>query len=617
MFSDTIDLKGCTKDGFVLIKNHGLIASNRTAALVGANGDIDWACLPKFDSDPILAGILDSEKGGHFIITPNDTSDLRVYQNYREMTNILVTEFIKGNKTILRLTDFIPVSEFTTINFPEIHRYVEAPESDIQVSVTFNPIFDYGNNRPSVEKSLSGYVFNGGNYSVALACDVPLAITAGGVHGVFTLKKHSSRWFVLLNGVKHTLRITDYRSYERLEETTNYWKNWISQCTYHGIYSQHVLRSALALKGLFYEPSGLMVAAPTTSLPECIGGERNWDYRYAWIRDTAYVVEALSMIGLKKEATKFLYDMMENISKDNDKLRTIYTIDGSSSLNERTVDFDGYLHSKPVRVGNKASRQLQIDEYGSIINSIYHLSRIGGTVNSYMWNFVIDFLKKLESLWKEPDSSIWEFRTERKHYVYSKLLCWAAFDKAIQMGRILKMSAPYEAWKAIAGQIKQTILDNGTDPSHSYLTQSFGSDQIDAALLRAPLLGILPASDPLITGTVAKIEKELMHDGYIFRRYLNDDGLKGDDNAFLMLSFWYVEDLIEMGKLKRAREVFESLLQRSNHLNLFSEEIDFGTGDLIGNFPQALSHIGVIRCASKLTDSFKQNLRTSESRYNY
>ncbi|EQD47872.1 glycosyl hydrolase, family 15, partial [mine drainage metagenome] len=277
----------------------------------------------------------------------------------------------------------------------------------------------------------------------------------------------------------------------------------------------------------------------------------------------------------------------------------------------------GYMHTKPVRIGNKASNQLQIDEYGSIINAIYYLAKIGGIVNSYLWSFVIDFLKILEKLWKEADSSIWEFRTEPKHYVYSKLICWAAFDRAILMGKSLKMSGPFDAWREIANQIKKAILDNGVDPTGTYLTQYFGSDQVDGSLLRLPLIGFLPTSDPLVTGTVQKIEDDLMHDGYLFKRYLNDDGFRVQDNAFLLLSFWYVEGLVAMGKTRKAREAFESLIQRGNHLNLFSEEIDLKTGEMLGNFPQALSHIGIIRVATRLNDAFKQKLNASSMKSNY
>lgn len=616
MFSEIIDVSKSERDGYLLIQNHGLITSNRTAALVGSEGTIDWACLPKFDSDPVFASLLDSKKGGHFSIRMSDLTDVRTYQSYRESTNILVTEFIRDGRALLRLTDFIPTSEYPTVNFPEIHRYVEAPTGDVEVDVEFYPIFDFGRRKASIEKTISGYLFRADGDSVALACDVPLKIAGEGVTSKFVLHSHASKWFVLLHGVKNVMKITDYKSYERMEEASDYWKNWIGQCKYHGIYSQHVVRSALVLKGLFYEPSGLMVAAPTTSLPECVSGTRNWDYRYTWVRDTAYVMEALSMIGYKREATEFLYDIMEKIEREN-RIRTIYSIDGISNMEEKEIDFDGYMHSRPVRIGNTASQQLQIDEYGSIIMAIFHFARIGGIVNSYLWNFVIDVLTRLSSIWKEPDSSIWEFRTEPKHYVYSKLLAWAAFDRAIQMGKALRLSGPYDAWKQSALSIKNAILENGVDSTGSYLTQYFGTDQVDGALLRAPLLGMLPVNDKLVTGTVEKIEEDLMTPNYLFKRYMTDDGFACKDNAFLLLSFWYVEDLVLMGRLRKAREVFENLLQKGNHLNLFSEEIDFENGNMLGNFPQALTHIGVIRAATRLSDAYKQSLGNRASRHNY
>lgn len=616
MFSEIIDIEASERDGYLLIQNHGLITSNRTAALVGSDGTIDWACLPKFDSDPVFSSLLDSNKGGHFSLRMEDLAGVRTYQSYRESTNILVTEFIRDGRALLRLTDFIPTSEYPTVNFPEIHRYLEAPNGDVEVNLELYPIFDFGKRKPAIEKTISGYIFRSNGDSVALACDVPLRLDGEGVTSKFVLHNHASKWFVLLQGVKNVMKITDYKSYERMEETSDYWKNWISQCKYHGIYSQYVIRSALVLKGLFYEPSGLMVAAPTTSLPESLGGTRNWDYRYTWVRDTAYVMEALSMLGYKKEATEFLYDIMERIEREN-RIRTIYSIDGISSMEEKEIDFDGYMHSKPVRIGNTASQQLQIDEYGSIVMAIFHFARIGGIVNSYLWNFVMDVLQRLSSVWKQPDSTIWEFRTEPRHYVYSKLLAWAAFDRAVQMGKALRLSGPYDAWKQSAAEIKNTILENGVDSTGSYLTQYFGTDQVDGALLRAPLLGILPANDKIISGTVDKIEEDLMTPNYLFKRYKTDDGFSCSDNAFLLLSFWYVEDLVLLGKLRKAREVFESLLQKGNHLNLFSEEIDFETGHMLGNFPQALTHIGVIRAATRLTDAYKKSLGNRVSRHNY
>ncbi len=615
-FTGLTKYKDIEIDGYPLIKHHGFIASNRTGALVSSTGAIDWACMPNFDSEPIFASILDKERGGHFSVRPLDTEDLHVFQYYKEFTNILVTEFVRNNRTVLKLTDFIPTSEYPTINFPEIHRYVEATTGDVDVRVEFFPILDYGKNRFELHREKGGYLFRSPKKNVAIVGEVNLKKSGVGVTGDFTIPERSSKWIVMLHNVSHIDRITDYKSYNRMEETSAYWKNWVSQGNYQGIYSENVIRSALALKGLFFEPSGLMVAAPTTSLPECIGGERNWDYRYAWIRDTAYVIEALSLIGYKREATKFLYDMMERIQLDG-RIRTIYTISEDGDTNEVEVDFSGYRDSKPVRIGNKASEQLQIDEYGTIINAIYYFSKIGGLINSYLWDFLLNMLQTLKSLWKEKDSSLWEFRTAPEHYVYSKLLCWTAFTRAIEIAENLHFSAPFEEWKKTADEIKKSILTYGYNKEINSLTQYYGTTEIDASLLRAPSLGFLPASDRRMKGTVQRIEEELMDRDYLFKRYKADDGLKGNDNAFLLLSFWYVEDLILFKNTKKARTVFETLLEKGNHLGLFPEEIGFDSGEMLGNFPQGITHLGIIRAAKKLSDDYKQNLKRNVSKHNY
>ncbi len=608
-----LELPSLKRGGYVRIQDHGMIASNRTAALVAMNGTIDWACMPSFNSDPLFCSILDQHKGGYFAISPEDINEVTTGQTYLEHTNILVTEFYRKGKTILRLTDFIPASEYNTINFPEIHRYIETPSADVKIRIEMKPTFNYGKGSVSIEKGKNGFVFSSGKESVILSCDMGLAASGNMVHGLVSMKKGTSKWAVVAHGIKAAGKITDYRSYERLEETSSYWNSWVSQAQDSGIYNKAVTRSSLALKSLFYEPTGLMVAAPTSSLPESIGAERNWDYRFAWIRDTAYVVEALSMIGYKREAIKFLYDMMEIIKREG-KIRTIYSINDQSDLDEVETDFEGYMGSKPVRFGNKASEQLQIDEYGSIINAIYHLANIGGIINSYLWSFVGDILRDLEVLWKKPDSTIWEFRSEPQHYTYSKVMAWAAFDRAITMGRKLNYSGPYHEWQQTADAIRKDVLEKGYDPETNSFVQYYGAKHTDAALLRIPTLGFLPGNDPRIRGTVRRIEKDLMADGFLFKRYQNDDGLKGKDNAFTLLSFWYVEDLIAQKDYVKARDVFESLLERGNHLGLFSEEIDFETGDQLGNFPQAMTHLGIIRAAKKLNDVFKKNLNGKHSR---
>lgn len=600
--------------GYSKIRNHGMIANNRSAALVSMNGTIDWGSLPNFNSPPIFSSILDKNKGGYFSIYPIDTDDLFVHQSYKEFTNILMTDFIRHNKTILRITDFLPASEYTTISFPEIHRLLETQSEDVDVSIRFKPIINYGRDDVHIDKRKYGYIYKGKESSVGLVAGFELKKRNDEINVDITLGKRASEWIITLYGVNHLDRISDYKSYRRLEETVFYWQKWSNMSSYNGAYDSDVNRSALTLKGLFYEPTGLMVAAPTTSFPESIGGERNWDYRFTWIRDTAYVVEAMSMIGYKREATKFLYDMMETIQKDK-RIRTIYSINGDGNLEEMELDYEGYLGSSPVRIGNKASDQLQIDQYGSIINAIYYLSKIGGIINSYLWDFVGETLDNISHLWNYPDSSIWEFRTEPRHYVYSKLMCWVAYTRAIELGNDQGFSAPYRKWKVVADEIKKDIITKGFNKETNSFSQYYGSEETDASLLRMPLVGFLPVTDNRIKGTIAKIEKDLMVRDYLFKRYTEDDGLRGEDNAFLLLSFWYVENLILMKRYNKAKEVFDSLLDRANHLGLFSEEIDFSTNDLIGNFPQAITHLGVIRSAIMLNEFLKKSNGKERSDY--
>ncbi|OWP56535.1 MAG: glucoamylase [Thermoplasmatales archaeon B_DKE] len=607
---ETINIDDIEINGYSKIKNHGMIASNRTAALVSMNGTIDWACLPNFNSPAVFDSILDKDKGGFFSVRPSDIKGLAVRQSYEEYTNILITEFLKNRQTVLRVTDFIPASEYTTINFPEIHRSLEAPYADIDVDVNFKPNFGYSSLVPRMFRNRNGVIFRGNGYSIGLATDAALQGTGPHVSSTIKMERGDSRWMIVLYGIKHLDRVSDYKSYARLEDTENYWKTWSNLSNYHGIFRGSVNRSALTLKSLFFEPTGLMVAAPTASLPECIGGERNWDYRYAWIRDTAYVVESLSMIGYKKEATKFLYDIMNMIQREG-RVRTIYSINNDENIDEVELDYDGFMSSRPVRIGNKASSQLQVDQYGSIINAIYYLGKIGGLINSYLWDFVIDILDNLAVTWKMPDSSIWEFRTEPKHYVYSKLMSWTAFHRARELGKMLELSAPYSQWEKTENTIKKEIITLGFSKEKNSFMQYYGSNDTDAALLRMLLLGFLPPHDKKMIGTVSLIEKTLMGNNFLFRRYLEDDGLKGRDNAFLLLSFWYVEVLIAMNRTRQAKEVFETIMAMGNHLGLFSEEVDFDTKELLGNFPQAITHLGIIRAAVKLNDKLKNNGKSS------
>ncbi|MGC8497762.1 MAG: glycoside hydrolase family 15 protein [Thermoplasmata archaeon] len=600
-----ITFNDISSNGYAKIRNHGMIANNRTAALVSLNGTIDWACLPDFDSLPIFSSILDKDKGGYFSIAPTDTDDMHVYQYYEEYTNILVTEFIKRNRTVLKVIDFMPASEYSTIYFPEIHRLIEAPASEIELEIRFKPVFNYGRNKPLILKNENGYLFRSGKENAGIVSDLKFEEYDRFVSKIVTLKKNDAKWLVMVYGEKNLHRLKDYKSYDRLEETTLYWKKWINQGTYNGVYSKYVTRSALVLKALFFEPTGMVVAAPTSSLPESLGGERNWDYRFMWIRDASYIIESLSLLGYKTEATKFLYDFIDRVSGQK-KLRTIYSIKNSRQLDEVEIgEYEGFMGSKPVRFGNKAYKQLQLDQYGAIINAIYHFHKIGGLVNAYLWDFIIGLLDELTEKWSSPDSSIWEFRTRKEHYVYSKVMAWVGFERAIEIGKELQYSAPYDRWKETADKIKADILLRGYNESINSFVQFYDSNDVDGALLRLPILGFLPVTDIRIKNTIKKVEEDLMFEHSFFRRYNNDDGLRGVDNMFLLLSFWYTSDLILMGDVEKAKSVFEAVLEKANHIGLFSEEVDIQTGELMGNFPQALTHLGVISAAYQINKVLK------------
>jgi len=584
--------------GHLKIANHGFIANSRTAGLIGIDGTIDWACLPDFNSNPVFDAILDSQNGGYFKIKP--IMECYVKQFYEEYTNVLITEFIKDDQVILRLTDFFPISESGTINFPEIHRFIEAPSSDVEVSIDLKPNFNFGAGQKKITGNSYGYLFSSEDQTLGISTNIKLIKGRGNVYNNIILKKDTSEWIVIQSGVRQIGNVKQYRSDYRLEETRRYWKSWAVKINYNGLYRDYVIRSAVTLKGLFHGPTGMMVAAPTTSLPEVIGGERNWDYRHTWIRDTAYVIEAFSFIGLTEESAKFLYNIMAIIQRDK-KLKTIYTINGDGNLNEEIVNLSGHMSSLPVRNGNKASDQLQIDQYGSLVSAVFRFQEAGGLVSTQLWDFVIQLLDTLKDLWKLPDSSIWEIRSEPKHYLYSKFISWAAFDRAIKMGKALDYHAPYSKWRSIENEIKKDILEKGYNSTIGAFTQYYGSDEVDASVLRMPLTGFIKATDPRFISTVAKVEKDLKNPCGLFRRYIIDDYLQGKDNAFLLMSFWYVEDLILLGRIKEAKETFENMLKHSNHLMLFSEEIDFNDcNELLGNFPQAITHLGVIRAAIKL-----------------
>ncbi len=592
------------ENGYTKIKNHGMIANNRTAALVSMNGNVDWLCLPNFSSDPVFDSILDRKKGGFFFSRPYNTEGLAVAQEYEKGTMILKTMFFREGREILRLTDFLPATKYESINFPEMHRSIQTFGVKVDVEVALKATLDYRISPIKIVITEGCAVYGKNSKKIGIFTNAELKEENGIIHGIISMEPNQREWVVLSYNMADE-RLSNFKSDLRLSETMKYWQIYTSSSTYNGIMKDIALRSGITLRGLFYDPTGMMVASPTSSLPECVGGERNWDYRYSWVRDTSFVIEALSMLGFRDVATNYLYDMMK-IIEQNDDVNVLYKLEPSDSLEEYEIDYEGYMGSKPVRMGNLASKQFQLDVYGSIINAIFHLAGIGGTVNAYMWEFVVRVVKKIEHIWQNPDSSIWEFRTSPKHYVYSKVMCWMGVDRAIKIGKTINYNGNFDEWEALKDTIKKDVLEKGVDKTTGSLVQYYGSDDIDASLLRVPLLGFLDSNDPIIISTVKRIEKELMGKDFLIKRYNNADGLSCQDNAFLLMSFWYVELLIDQNKLDEAQNALTIVLRKGNHLKLFSEEVDMKTLEPIGNFPQAITQLGVIRAICKLDKKLKE-----------
>ncbi|MGP6220039.1 glycoside hydrolase family 15 protein [Caldiplasma sukawensis] len=586
-------------DGYPKISAHGYIANNRTGALIAVDGTVDWLCLPDFSSDPVFDKILDKNKGGYFFIRPKEKEKYSYSQEYDGDTLILKTWFYKEGKPSACITDFMPSTEYYSIKFPEIHRIVESFE-DIEMELGIKPTINYMI-QPLFRKNEKGkLLFEKGNKRVGLFFSSNLDLLVNEEHHhQFKMKKGEKQVFVLSYQMREDDSLYNYDSEKRLEMTMNMWKRFSSEIKIEGKWAEYAKRAAIIIRGMFFGPNGMMVAAPTTSLPECIGGERNWDYRFSWIRDTSYVIEALSMVGLKTRAINYLYDMVEIIENEGD-IKVLYPIDPEQNLKEMEIDYEGYRKSNPVRIGNLASEQFQLDVYGSMINAIEHMYEANGIINSYMWDFVMNIVEKIGNIWKIPDSSIWEFRTERKHYVYSKVMCWLGVSKAIKLGRTLGYNAPYEDWENLMSEIKSDIMEKGVSKKSGSFVQFYGSEEVDASLLRIPLTGFISPEDPIAVNTLKRIENELMYDGFLFKRYKNYDGLSCEDNAFVLMSFWYAELLIEMGYQKKAEEVIGKIINLTNGLGIISEEIDIKSKEQIGNFPQAISMLGFIRAISKL-----------------
>jgi GH15 family glucan-1,4-alpha-glucosidase len=582
------------------IEDYGLIGDLETAALVSRAGSIDWLCVPRFDSGAVFAALLGSAENGHWSIHP--TSEHQAAERrYRGQTLILET-VLETSRGAVRLIDFMPPRE----QAPEIVRIVEGVRGRVEMEMELVLRFDYGSVVPWVRTVEGTLVAVAGPDAVLLRTPVEHEGRDLRTVASFTVQAGDRVPFVLEWFPSHEAPPEPIEAETALSETASFWEEWAGRCTYDGPWQEAVDRSLLTLKALTYAPTGGIVAAPTTSLPEWIGGVRNWDYRYCWLRDATLTLLAFLRAGYTEEAGAWRDWLLRAIAGDPEDLQIMYGVAGERRLVELEVPWlDGYEGSQPVRIGNGASGQLQLDVYGEVVDALYQARRRGLDASDDAWALARKTFEWLESGWRKEDEGIWEVRGPRRHFTHSKVMAWVAFDRAVKSVERLGRDGPVDRWRAARKAIKDEVLREGYNAERGAFTQSFGSDRLDASCLLIPLVGFLPATDERVTGTVRAIEDELMLDGLV-ARYLADeenvdvDGLPPGEGAFLPCSFWLAAVRAQQGRHDEAVELYERLLGLRNDLGLISEEYDPQRARLVGNFPQAFTHIGIVETAFTL-----------------
>jgi GH15 family glucan-1,4-alpha-glucosidase len=582
------------------IEDYALIGDCHTAALVARDGSIDWLCLPRFDSAACFAALLGEPKHGRWQIAP--ASDVRaVRRRYRGDTLILETEFSTEQGTVA-LIDFMPQRG----DRPGVIRIVEGRRGRVPMRCELIIRFDYGSIVPWVTRLNDGGITAiAGPDRLRLRTNVPLRGENFTTVADFEVAAGQHVPFVLTWGPSHKPFWPDLDPEQALRAVEAFWNEWSGRCTYQGEWRDTVMRSLITLKALTYAPTGGIVAAPTTSLPEQIGGVRNWDYRYCWLRDATFTIYALTIGGYLDEAHAWRDWLLRAVAGDPSQIQILYGLAGERRLTEWRVPWlPGYENSSPVRVGNAAHSQFQLDVYGEMADTTYQCIRLGLKLHERGLEVRSTVLKYLESAWKQPDEGIWEVRGPRRHFTHSKVMAWVAFDRAIKEVENLNMPGPIDRWRAVRQTIHDQVCREGFNEKRGSFVQSYGSDELDASLLMIPMVGFLPPDDPRVVGTVAAIERELMRDGFVerYRSESNIDGLPPGEGVFLPCTFWLADNLALQGRLDAARALFERLLSLCNDVGLISEEYDPKAGRLVGNFPQAFTHISLINTARNLSE---------------
>jgi GH15 family glucan-1,4-alpha-glucosidase len=579
------------------LEDYALIGDCETAALVSREGSIDWLCWPNFSSTACFASLLGSQKNGYWQICPAG-DDWKTSRKYRDHTLILETTF-ENEQGAVRLIDFMPIRERNS----DVVRIVEGIRGAMDLRMALALRFDYGRTVPWVTGIDDGIRAVAGPGVAVLHASVP-------VHGEnlhtaveFTVGKGERVWFTLTYGASFRPDPRPINAEHALRDTEHFWTRWTSQVKYKGEYADAVERSLIALKAMTFRPTGGLVAAITTSLPEAIGGTRNWDYRYCWLRDTTFTLLAMTTAGYFEEAAAWQDWLLRSIAGSPDQVQIMYGLKGERQLIEWEVDWlPGYEGSRPVRVGNGAATQVQLDIYGELLDTFFHALHGMNRHTSEDFHALMRVLEHLETIWQRPDEGIWETRGGREQFTYSKVMAWVAFDRAILIAKRLRLKAPVEKWEKIRDTIHEEICRKAYDREKNSFVQFYGARHVDASLLLIPIVGFLPPTDRRVRGTIEAVERELMTGGFVQRYDTTklDDGLPPGEGAFLACSFWMVSALKSIGRIKDARTLFNRLLALRNDLGLLSEEYDVGRHRLVGNFPQAFSHIALVNAAVDL-----------------
>lgn len=587
-----------------------------SAALVGIDGSIDWCCLPRFDSPSVFAALLDPDTGGYFRIGPVEPC-IESRQEYVTDTNVLETTF-HTSTGVATITDFMPIPDddadgkvdIERSSPPEIHRIVTCHSGMLELRCAFFPRHDYAREVPEFRALRTGpggaVEARGGGQRQTLLASVPLSPNGQGVGCDFSLSQGESATFILAYGEGRATTLDDYRTAERLDQTARYWRDLVAGMDYDGLWRDQIVRSFLVLHLMMYRRTGAIVAAPTTSLPETIGGTRNWDYRFSWLRDTSFTVDILYRLGDVYGADRYIYWLLEQCQLRRSRTRIVYGISPDSSLKEQVLEhLRGYEDSRPVRIGNGAATHLQMDVFGEVVLSIHSLLVLHGTIPQEAWDLVESFAETVMESWHRTDRGVWEVRGEQQHFVYSKVMCWVALDYSAYIAAAMGRRRLYRRWSLAADVIKDEILSKGWSFAKMAFRQHYAGEALDAANLAIPFMGLLDREDPRIRQNLDAIERELC-DGPLVWRYLpqeTDDGLGGqEEGAFTLLSFWLVGNLIYTNQHDKALDYFHQIIDNcANHLGLFAEMFDKNANRQLGNFPQAYSHIGLIHSALNLS----------------